>query len=98
MSCTSPNFSFPVAGLEPKAGLLGKTPEDAALVDQWISFIDAEILANFSVALKITRATDVPYSKPVRPLILLIKLFLKMLLVDRYLLPSASLSSLRHPG
>jgi elongation factor 1-gamma len=58
-------FLSPVAGLNPKAGLLGSTSKDAALVDQWVSFIDAEVASKFYTAMNVTRARHFPYSKPV---------------------------------
>lgn len=33
-----------VASLDDKAGLLGKSPQDAALIQQWISFTDTDLL------------------------------------------------------
>ncbi|KAG8685905.1 hypothetical protein FRC09_014469, partial [Ceratobasidium sp. 395] len=32
-----------IASLAPNSGLLGASPTDAALVDQWVSFCDSEI-------------------------------------------------------
>ena len=45
--------------------LLGGTPEEQALVDQWIHFADTEVHA-FSVLLYVTFSHRLPYSKLVR--------------------------------
>jgi len=52
-----------VASLAPNAKLLGNGPKDAALVDQWISFVDNEMDQPFNVMANITNATSVPYNK-----------------------------------
>jgi len=53
-----------VAGLAPNSGLLGTTPEDAALVDQWVHFGETEI-ATWNETIFGMIMSYVPYSKPV---------------------------------
>lgn len=45
--------------------LLGGTPEEQALVEQWTHFADTEVHV-FNVLLYLLFAHKVPYSKPVR--------------------------------
>lgn len=54
-----------VAGLAPNAGLLGGSPEEAALIDQWIHLAETEVdlFTNFIRGLCSGR---IPYSKQVR--------------------------------
>ena len=54
-----------VAGLAPNSGLLGGSPEETALVDQWVHLAESEVYAftNFVRGLCLGRFA---YSKPVR--------------------------------
>ncbi|QRW14041.1 elongation factor 1-gamma [Ceratobasidium sp. AG-Ba] len=54
-----------VASLAPNSGLLGTSPTDAALVDQWVSFLDSEI-ASRSQMLRgmLSGRAPFPYFKP----------------------------------
>lgn len=54
-----------VASLAPNANLLGTTPQEAALVDQWVTFGDIEINP-LSAFINGMLAHRIPYSKPVR--------------------------------
>jgi hypothetical protein len=45
--------------------LLGKTPEEKALVDQWLSFATSEIQTNVSYVNRLMNSV-IPYNKPVR--------------------------------
>ena len=38
-------YQTAVAGLAPNSGLLGGTPEEAALVDQWVHLAESEVYA-----------------------------------------------------
>ncbi|KAG1773317.1 hypothetical protein EV702DRAFT_572614 [Suillus placidus] len=38
-----------LAGLAPNSGLLGSTPEDVAVVDQWVHFVESDIAAHADV-------------------------------------------------
>lgn len=53
-----------LAGLAPNSGLLGSTPEDAALVDQWVHFFETEIALQNEVITGMLM-NYVPYSKGV---------------------------------
>ncbi|KAG8795229.1 hypothetical protein FRC12_016870 [Ceratobasidium sp. 428] len=54
-----------VASLAPNSGLLGTSPTDAALVDQWVSFCDSEIASRSQLLRGIlTGNSSVPYFKP----------------------------------
>lgn len=56
----------PVSSLAPESGLLGKDASEAALVDQWVHFGEAEI-SMFSYEIKALVAGYLgPYSKEVR--------------------------------
>ncbi|OJA13925.1 hypothetical protein AZE42_01333 [Rhizopogon vesiculosus] len=51
-----------LAGLAPNSGLLGTTPEEAALVDQWVHFAESEIaIKNDTIAAMIHNR--LPYNK-----------------------------------
>ncbi|CAE6446673.1 unnamed protein product, partial [Rhizoctonia solani] len=52
-----------IASLAPNSGLLGTSPTDAALVDQWVSFIDSEIQAKAYTLLGLLKG-QFPYNKP----------------------------------
>lgn len=51
-----------LAGLAPNSGLLGSTPEDAAVVDQWVHFVESEISVQNDVISGMLR-NFFPYSK-----------------------------------
>ncbi|KAG1725780.1 uncharacterized protein EDB91DRAFT_1229302 [Suillus paluster] len=51
-----------LAGLAPNSGLLGSTPEDAALVDQWVHFAESEIVVPTEMIMGMLR-NFAPYSK-----------------------------------
>jgi hypothetical protein len=53
-----------VAGLAPNSGLLGTTPEDAALVEQWVHFGDTEVAVLQDTVYAMIH-NYLPYSKPV---------------------------------
>ncbi|KZS88264.1 glutathione S-transferase C-terminal-like protein [Sistotremastrum niveocremeum HHB9708] len=52
-----------IASLVPKAGLLGKTPKEAALIDQWVAFATNDIGSHSSTVLLLTRGYLKPYVK-----------------------------------
>ncbi|CAE6478370.1 unnamed protein product [Rhizoctonia solani] len=52
-----------VASLAPNSGLLGTSPTDAALVDQWVSFIDSELQAPSFALISMLRGAYA-YNKP----------------------------------
>ncbi|CAE6466736.1 unnamed protein product, partial [Rhizoctonia solani] len=51
-----------LASLAPNSGLLGTSPTDAALVDQWVSYLDSEILGRASTLWRILTG-EFPYNK-----------------------------------
>ncbi|KAG8715617.1 hypothetical protein FRC08_010329 [Ceratobasidium sp. 394] len=54
-----------IASLAPNSGLLGTSPTDAALVDQWVSFCDHEV-ARWSQQLRaLLTGNALPYFKPI---------------------------------
>ncbi|KAJ7108078.1 elongation factor 1-gamma [Mycena crocata] len=53
-----------IANLAPKSGLLGKTPEEAALVDQWIHVVETEVEVNTGLIRGLVQGTLSPYAKP----------------------------------
>ncbi|KAG8736878.1 hypothetical protein FRC10_008791 [Ceratobasidium sp. 414] len=55
---------FVVASLAPNSGLLGNSPTDAALVDQWVSFCDSEITPWSRNLYAILTGRNLPYFKP----------------------------------
>lgn len=55
-------FLIAVAGLAPNSGLLGTTPEDAALVDQWVHFAETELAVQNEVIVGMLR-NRLPYNK-----------------------------------
>ena len=57
-------YKTAVAGLAPNSGLLGGTPEETALVDQWVHLAESEVYAftNFVRGICLGRFA---YSKPV---------------------------------
>lgn len=55
---------FSVASLAPNSTLLGSSPKDAALIDQWISVADNEIGNYDRIVNQLTRGL-IPYSKSV---------------------------------
>ncbi|KZO92105.1 glutathione S-transferase C-terminal-like protein [Calocera viscosa TUFC12733] len=54
-----------LASLAPEAKLLGTTPQETALVDQWISFGDNEVRVPMINALVILRGSAGAYSQPI---------------------------------
>ncbi|KAJ7819245.1 elongation factor 1-gamma [Mycena leptocephala] len=54
-----------IASLAPNSGLLGKTKEDAALIDQWIHLMEAEAEFNATQINFLVRGMMSPYSKPI---------------------------------
>jgi len=52
-----------VASLAPNSGLLGTSPTDAALVDQWVSFLDSEVAAKSQLLAGLINGR-IPYFKP----------------------------------
>ncbi|KAJ6626018.1 elongation factor 1-gamma [Mycena sp. CBHHK59/15] len=54
-----------IAGLASNSGLLGKTTEEAALVDQWIHVMEAEVEANTFMINYLLHGLLAPYSKPI---------------------------------
>ncbi|KAF8604370.1 elongation factor 1-gamma [Ceratobasidium sp. AG-I] len=57
-----------VASLAPNSGLLGTSPTDAALVDQWVSFLDSEV-ATYSQMLAGLINGRIPFFKPLDTLL-----------------------------
>ncbi|KAG6889327.1 hypothetical protein C0992_005653 [Termitomyces sp. T32_za158] len=59
-----------VAGLNPSVGLLGKNPQEAALINQWmhLSELEVDLYTNFSF--QILRGSIAPYNKSVGQIIL----------------------------
>ncbi|KAJ6554382.1 elongation factor 1-gamma [Mycena capillaripes] len=53
------------ATLAPNSGLLGKTKEEAALVDQWVHLAEAEVDFNTTQINYLVRGLLTPYSKPI---------------------------------
>jgi elongation factor 1-gamma len=53
-----------VASLAPNTGLLGGDPKEAALVDQWVHFVDTELSAPQFLISALLRGYITPYSKP----------------------------------
>ncbi|CCO33241.1 Elongation factor 1-gamma Short=EF-1-gamma [Rhizoctonia solani AG-1 IB] len=51
-----------IASLAPNSGLLGASPTDAALVDQWVSYLDSEILSRASTLWRLLTG-EFPYNK-----------------------------------
>ncbi|KAH8813386.1 glutathione S-transferase C-terminal-like protein [Flagelloscypha sp. PMI_526] len=60
--------SYPVAryisSLSPESGLLGNTPEETALVDQWAHLSESEISSAHDLLMYMIFARKFPYSKP----------------------------------
>ncbi|KAF7327190.1 Elongation factor 1-gamma [Mycena kentingensis (nom. inval.)] len=54
-----------LAGLAQGKGLLGKTAEEAALVDQWIHLVESEVDFNTSQINYLVRGILAPYTKPI---------------------------------
>jgi len=59
-----------VASLNPNVNILGSTPEEEALVDQWTSFSDTEIHAQTNLIGPLLRNAITPYSKSVHTALL----------------------------
>ncbi|KAJ8584843.1 glutathione S-transferase, partial [Rhizopogon salebrosus TDB-379] len=62
LSCSGAAHSE-LAGLAPNSGLLGTTPEDAALVEQWVHFGDTEVAVLQDTVYAMIH-NYLPYSKP----------------------------------
>ncbi|KAE9388244.1 elongation factor 1-gamma [Gymnopus androsaceus JB14] len=58
-----------VATLAPNSGLLGSSPKDAFLVDQWIHLVDSEF-NNFLDTINAMVRGRIPYSKPMHTIVL----------------------------
>ena len=54
-----------VASLAPNTGVLGSTPEEAALIDQWIHLAESEV-DSFNSFIRGITGGRIAYSKPVR--------------------------------
>jgi len=54
-----------VASLAPNSGLLGNNPKDAALIDQWIYFADAEFAPPMTYSVYLLKGYIQPYNKPI---------------------------------
>ncbi|KAF8588077.1 elongation factor 1-gamma [Ramaria rubella] len=52
-----------VASLAPNANLLGTTPQEAALIDQWVSFTNTELMPPSNFIMGMIRHR-IPYNKP----------------------------------
>ncbi|KAH7325513.1 glutathione S-transferase C-terminal-like protein [Rhizoctonia solani] len=52
-----------IASLAPNSGLLGTSPTDAALVDQWVSHVDSEFLGPSTTLIQLCHGVY-PYNKP----------------------------------
>ncbi|CAE6354351.1 unnamed protein product [Rhizoctonia solani] len=57
-----------IASLAPNSGLLGTSPTDAALVDQWVSFSDSEVQSRMFTLLGLIKG-QFPYNKPYETLL-----------------------------
>lgn len=53
-----------VATLAPNSGLLGSSPKEAALIEQWISFVDTELDPSRKFLNGLLSGNAVPYNKP----------------------------------
>jgi len=47
------------------ANLLGKDDREAALIDQWVSYVDDEIVRNYMLSIRLCLGFLTPYSKPI---------------------------------
>lgn len=54
-----------VASQAPNSGLLGSSPKEAALIEQWISFVDTELDPSRKFLAGLLGGNAVPYNKPV---------------------------------
>ncbi|KAJ7607544.1 elongation factor 1-gamma [Roridomyces roridus] len=59
-----------VAGLAPNSGLLGKSPEDAALIDQWIHLAESEVDTYTALIRNLVNGNVPGYTKPVHTALL----------------------------
>ncbi|QRV85445.1 elongation factor 1-gamma [Ceratobasidium sp. AG-Ba] len=85
-----------IASLAPESGLLGYSPTDAALVDQWVSFVDHELASKLSM-LVVTLEGRFPYSESADQalrsrVIRALKTLNSHLLENTFLLPTGQLS------
>ncbi|KAJ7726834.1 elongation factor 1-gamma [Mycena maculata] len=53
-----------IATLAPNSGLLGKSTEEAALIDQWVHVIESEVDVNTGIIRGLVAGQLSPYSKP----------------------------------
>jgi hypothetical protein len=58
------DWVFVVAGLSPNSGLLGSSPEDAALVDQWTHLAETEVHV-YTIGTRSLTSGQIPYNKVV---------------------------------
>ncbi|KAI9459828.1 elongation factor 1-gamma [Russula earlei] len=54
-----------IASLAPSSTLIGRGAKEAALVDQWVSFVDADISRYNTLILHLVKGTITPYNKPI---------------------------------
>ncbi|KAF8994870.1 elongation factor 1-gamma [Cyathus striatus] len=57
-----------IASLAPNSGLLGHSSEDAALVDQWVHFVESEIDSHTG-NIRLICSGKIPYNKPTHALL-----------------------------
>jgi elongation factor 1-gamma len=58
-----------ISSLAPNSGLLGGSSEDAALVDQWVHFVESEIDAHTD-SIRLLCSGKIPYNKPTHTVLL----------------------------
>ncbi|KAI0073217.1 elongation factor 1-gamma [Panus rudis PR-1116 ss-1] len=59
-----------ISSLAPNSTLLGSTKEERALVDQWVSVVDNEILSHSATAVQLARGVLQPYARPLHQALL----------------------------
>ncbi|KAI0296968.1 elongation factor 1-gamma [Multifurca ochricompacta] len=59
-----------IASLAPNSTLIGNEATDAALVDQWVAFVDSTIAHNNSLILQLVKGVINPYNKPIHTVFL----------------------------
>lgn len=57
--------SYSVASLAPNTSLIGYGATEAAIVDQWVAFVDSEITRYNTLILQLVKGVINPYNKPV---------------------------------
>jgi len=55
-----------LASQAPNGELLGKSPQDAALIDQWIHLSDSEVESYTGLIFQLVKGIIAPYNKPIR--------------------------------